>query len=704
MKRFLLFLSLFIISTLCYSQGTMTYGINAGTMPYGKISIKTKETGIVQKGKYGVTNPAVNLGLTFGSIGNSHIAEFTYAKNILLSSDSLADTYSNLYGGHVYLHTMMPAFKRIQLHVHLGGGISYYTEPKTALLDLGAKGRLMLFLSRHFALYGGGYYMHSILSKKYSAQNYGAEAGMAYYFDEMFTPKNTAKTMKFRRAKETLTVSVFNDWDTPVTGAKVTLVSGDNQVQKAPTVQGYTYVFNKLRPGPYTIKIEKNGFNTLTANLTVSNSKDKNAKSNNMYYNLESSQGTPTKNVFQAINDAVVERTDGNITYYVAKARKNTASTYEEFKFDTDLNQMMDNVHYKLVKKIDRKGFLFRNLTEEKIKKEKKNSSLKLPPLLDLKGACAFYTQNLKSNPALAEAYKTHITKALDNYLIWQKEIKWFCDGSPYEGDLLKGYDILSKMENKRDNYVYCITADHGYVVDGEITYTGGLSNRKMHGQGKLVKGTGWTKEGFVKENYYEGSFKNGKMNGTMYHKKVAKHYYALNGAFVNSDNEITLEERGTMVNDQWNGEVDFRASGFVGMYYTDHATKRYNNGVYWNQWIMDEGLSKALLGEKYRKQEEDQAMRRKIEALTENDIMNYVASMKTENYSGDTYYYVVFKSIYGTSSEMRGTVKHSQFGDWSWDTGHGTDGLFSDFRKVRPNTQTRALLELYWKLYEDIY
>jgi hypothetical protein len=76
------------------------------------------------------------------------------------------------------------------------------------------------------------------------------------------------------------------------------------------------------------------------------------------------------------------------------------------------------------------------------------------------------------------------------------------------------------------------------------------------------------------------------------------------------------------------------------------------------------------------------------------------VASMEREEYSDDVYYYVYFKFINGMSSDsMKGTLKLSKFGDWEWDEGHQTDGLFSNFRKARPNTKNRALLELYWKL-----
>ena len=698
-KALFFFVSLFIITTLGYSQAN-TAGLHVGTIPYSQFSIKTKATGTVQKGHYSITNPTIQAGFSFGELGFSRILELTYAKNVLLSNDSLGNVNSNIYRGHLYFNHVLNPYKRLQFHFNLGGGLSSYSEPKSLLLELGVKGRLLLFLSRHFALYGGGYYMHSVFSKKFSESDYGVEAGLAVYFDEMFTPKNTSKNMWLKKADETLNVTVFNEWDTPLSGAKVTLISGKNKTQDAPVCQGNSFTFQKLRPGPYTIIIEKNGFNTLRANLEVSNTRNNYGPSNKFSYILESTHGAPFKNVIQAINDATVERTEGDITYYLATVKKNNGRTYDKFKYEGDLEQIMDNVHFKLVKQNDQKGFLFRNLTEEKIKKEKNNSSLKLPAVLDIKGACAFYTQNLKNNTTLAKAYKSHVAKVLDIYLLWQKEIKWFCDKSPYEGDLLRGYDILSKMENKRDDYVYYVTADSGYIVNGEMTYAGGLSNKKMNGKGKVSKVTG-IKNGFVvKENSYEGTFKNGIMNGTMYHKWVGKNYYALNGSFANTDHDVTIEERGTMVNDQWNGDVDYRARGFLGTYYNDHATKHYTNGVYISQWIFDDGLSRVLLGEKYRNQAEAEAERRKIAALTENEIMDYVASMEREEYSDDVYYYVYFKFINGMSSDsMKGTLKLSKFGDWEWDEGHQTDGLFSNFRKARPNTKNRALLELYWKL-----
>ena len=321
-----------------------------------------------------------------------------------------------------------------------------------------------------------------------------------------------------------------------------------------------------------------------------------------------------------------------------------------------------------------------------------------MPPILDIKGSCAFFTNQLKDNPSMAELYKAQFTNTLKQYLECTDDIKWFCDGSPYQGDLLKGFDIRSILEKSRAAYkdhVYYLTPDSGYIINNNYSYAGGILNKEKHGQGRLDESRGYVGTGlnFVVEDYYEGSFKNDMMDGEIYHKQVVSNYRTLTGSiYYSSGNKpVTIEERGTMVNGKWNGEVDYLVSAiFQTLYTTDHVKYQYNHGNIVNITTLDDQLTRKINQKLGNDAAKDEAWKRKVASLTENEIMSYVKSINEENYGGAMYYYVTF------NDDLKGTVMRESWGDWKWTSGHHHDDLFTDFRKAHPNTKNEALLELY--------
>lgn len=84
--------------------------------------------------------------------------------------------------------------------------------------------------------------------------------------------------------------------------------------------------------------------------------------------------------------------------------------------------------------------------------------------------------------------------------------------------------------------------------------------------------------------------------------------------------------------------------------------------------------------------------------SVNENNIMDYVKSMETEEYDGDTYYYVYFKESVG----MKGTLRRTSSGYWSYcSQGHHVFGIFTEFISSRPNTMSGALVNLYKRLHD---
>lgn len=84
--------------------------------------------------------------------------------------------------------------------------------------------------------------------------------------------------------------------------------------------------------------------------------------------------------------------------------------------------------------------------------------------------------------------------------------------------------------------------------------------------------------------------------------------------------------------------------------------------------------------------------------SVNENNIMDYVKSMKIEEYDGDTYYYVYFNE----SDGMKGTLRYTSWGDWEYcSQGHYVFSIFNEFISSHPNTKLGALVNLYKRLHD---
>ena len=80
--------------------------------------------------------------------------------------------------------------KRVQFLLYGGGGFSHYHEPINKLMIvLSAKAQLEVFITRRFALYGGGCYLHSIRTKYFVESSYGIGTGLMFYFSPVFHAK-----------------------------------------------------------------------------------------------------------------------------------------------------------------------------------------------------------------------------------------------------------------------------------------------------------------------------------------------------------------------------------------------------------------------------------------------------------------------------------------------------------------------------------
>ena len=109
--------------------------------------------------------------------------------------------------------------------------------------------------------------------------------------------------------------------------------------------------------------------------------------------------------------------------------------------------------------------------------------------------------------------------------------------------------------------------------------------------------------------------------------------------------------------------------------------------------------------GNSASKASERETERSQEPSVNENNIMNYVKSpMKTEEYNGDTYYYVDFKASKGMR-RTQGTLRYTSSGYWEYcSQGHCTYGITTEFISSRPNTKLGALVNLYKRLHDPTH
>lgn len=187
-----LFFVIFIITCMQgYSQSAS--GIYVGILPYNNINLKSKSSEDAFTSQFSISNPSLQIGF---NLGGPLLLECRYGKKISLQN---TNTTGNIYDEHLcvnnisglmYLGGTFFPNKRVQLLLYGGGGFSHYHEPINKLMIvLSAKAQLEVFITRRFALYGGGYYLHSIRTKYFVESRYGVETGLMFYFSPAFHAK-----------------------------------------------------------------------------------------------------------------------------------------------------------------------------------------------------------------------------------------------------------------------------------------------------------------------------------------------------------------------------------------------------------------------------------------------------------------------------------------------------------------------------------
>lgn len=293
-------------------------------------------------------------------------------------------------------------------------------------------------------------------------------------------------------------------------------------------------------------------------------------------------------------------------------------------------------------------GFSFRlndnssSALEQAIRVANNNMSLKMPIYHDVKAADLFYRQYVKKYPKLAETYKKEFNADFMSYMmqspnriidffkgcpynsellagfdVWtflgeiaksDRDIFLFCDKSPYDQEYLKDVDMLNFLESHRvdgKTYVYMRKPNEGYIVNKDMSYSGGIVNKQMHGWGVLEEKVYDKGVIFVNrkaKDTYTGEFKNGIKNGSMTHKWEGKSYTATNDKIYSKVFVFRFEESGIMVNNRWNGTTDFKAIYEIkrlihsDTYYEDHIKKHYDNGIFVSQTVVQDRLTSHLI------------------------------------------------------------------------------------------------------------
>ena len=279
---------------------------------------------------------------------------------------------------------------------------------------------------------------------------------------------------------------------------------------------------------------------------------------------------------------------------------------------------------------------------EQAIRVANNNMSLKMPSFHDVKAADAFYKQYVKRHSKLAETYKKNFyddfmdytiksperiaaffkgcpynTELLAGFDVWtflgeiaksDVGISTFCNASPYDQEYLKNVNILQFLEGHRKDgvtYVYLKKPNEGYIVNKNMSYTGGIVNKQMHGRGLLeehVYDDGVLLYRRKSRESYEGEFKNGRKNGAMTHRWKGDSYVATNDKIYSKVFDFRFEESGKMIDNQWVGVTDYKAIYEIkrviygDTYYEDHIRKQYDNGVVVSQTVLRNNLTSHLI------------------------------------------------------------------------------------------------------------
>ena len=320
--------------------------------------------------------------------------------------------------------------------------------------------------------------------------------------------------------------------------------------------------------------------------------------------------------------------------------------------------------------------------------------------------AYTFYQNYVREYPELAEIFKKQFATEFPNYVKNNPDgMKRFCDASPYyNNELLKDINVWNLLQDSKKSqapYVFLLESNRGYIFTGNSSYTGGIRNGQAEGSGTLTNA----------EGSWNGTFKNGKMNGSFKNTKSIGTFSAHQWSFT-GDFKVVCQ--GNCVNDRWDGEVVKEVTclgraqrygyGYTTCSCSDVEKLYYSNGSLQRSVSVSDCLSRSLDSWIERENAEHNAYvqsqkekEQQMSSINENNIMNYVRSMETEEYAGDTYYYVYYKE----SDGMKGTIRYTSSGYWEYcSQGHYTNSIFTEFISSRPNTMLGALVNLYKRLH----
>ena len=283
-------------------------------------------------------------------------------------------------------------------------------------------------------------------------------------------------------------------------------------------------------------------------------------------------------------------------------------------------------------------------------------------------------------------------------------------------GDLLSDFIsfVRSGVDNKR-----VIIGDKGQLPPVGMEKSPALDEIYMSQFGKVMtadlstvvrqaEGSGTLTNA---EGSWNGTFKNGKMNGSFKNTKSIGTFRAHQWSFTG---DVKVVCQGNCVNDRWDGEVVKEVTclgraqrygyGYTTCSCSDVEKLYYSNGSLQRSVSVSDCLSRSLDSWIERENAEHNAYvqsqkekEQQMSSINENNIMNYVRSMETEEYAGDTYYYVYYKE----SDGMKGTIRYTSSGYWEYcSQGHYTNSIFTEFISSRPNTMLGALVNLYKRLH----
>lgn len=334
--------------------------------------------------------------------------------------------------------------------------------------------------------------------------------------------------------------------------------------------------------------------------------------------------------------------------------------------------------------KFYRKDAAFNSL-QTAIQLANNDNNLRIPTCQDFQEMDVFYKNKVKRFPELVKLYKKECLTKFTNLIKTDPDAtKRFCDGSPYNSELLRDIDVIDLIRNspKKHVFVYYTSADKGYVIDKQGEYKGEIKNGKADGKGVLEKSDG----------RWEGTFRNGKMNGHMVHTaRIYGYYTGVTGRRdrIPPHRWYSLTEEGECVDDKWNGIVDYKVGGGE-----DHVRRVYENGIIVSSEIVNNtltGISETAWDDYWARLSEAEADRERTRSsVNEDNIMNYVR--KIDVYKDDvscSHYDVDFKD------GKRGSIYYDKHrGQWSWCDNPGS--IFATYLNAKPNSKNGALACLY--------